>query len=162
MGASKAVVTRRAVLVVGGLTLLIGIEQRHGQPTAVANAGEVHPVTSGQPTASPSRSGQHTSDSPSSRPAPQPSSTPRPTPQPTHTAKTEAARLHPAKHQHHQPKKPEKPKKGRRGTASTDEPMYYVDDGRKRIALTIDDGPSPARSSWSMTAAATARRPWLP
>jgi peptidoglycan-N-acetylglucosamine deacetylase len=31
----------------------------------------------------------------------------------------------------------------RAGRAADEQPMYYIHDGRKRVALTIDDGPSP-------------------
>jgi peptidoglycan-N-acetylglucosamine deacetylase len=69
----------------------------------------------------------------------QPSAAPRSSPRarpPAHVTRTEAS-PRPAKHQ-----------KRKTSTSVTDhngagEPVYYLDDGPKTIALTIDDGPSP-------------------
>lgn len=132
MGVRKTVLTRRAVLVVGGLTLLAGIEQEHNRP--VASAGEVDDATSGRPSPAPNPAQSQPTQAIS---APTKSAQVRATqssssqPHPTKTTRTEAAKLKAGKN---------KPKK----TSSTDgQPMYYVHDGRKRIALTIDDGPNP-------------------
>src|SRR5690348_14136077 len=53
-------------------------------------------------------------------------------PTPAHPAPTRSARARPHGGQRH---------RGRHG--HPDEPMFYIHDGRKRVALTIDDGPSP-------------------
>jgi peptidoglycan-N-acetylglucosamine deacetylase len=107
---SRAITTRRAVLVAGGAALLAGFwPDRH-----LAQAGDIkldaaHPA----PTAHPARL--------------------------THPARRAepARRTAPARPAHHR-------RRGHRGhRAEPDEIMYYVRDGRKAIALTIDDGPSP-------------------
>jgi peptidoglycan-N-acetylglucosamine deacetylase len=160
VGARRTVITRRAVLVVGGLTLLAGIEQEHNRPTA--SATEVDAATSGRPSPSPnspqsalpvqtrsapSKSSQTTSvptKSASSESVPSKSVSSSSAPgksaqahasqsssSQAHPTRTEAARLKAGK---------SKPKKASGGA---EEPRYYIRDGRKRIALTIDDGPSP-------------------
>jgi peptidoglycan-N-acetylglucosamine deacetylase len=62
-----------------------------------------------------------------------------------HPAQAHPAQAHPAAAPHSSPARA-RPHRGRhhRGRRGhPDEPMFYVHDGRKRIALTIDDGPSP-------------------
>jgi peptidoglycan/xylan/chitin deacetylase (PgdA/CDA1 family) len=134
------VVTRRAVLVVGGLTLLVGIEQERTR--SAASAGEIDTATSGRPSPSPN--------------LPQ---SPQPQPTPTRAAQARAARVDavptktvtvtstPAKSAQVRASQPHPTKtvtRTRKKTGGTeDQPLYYVHDGRKRIALTIDDGPSP-------------------
>lgn len=140
MGARRTVVTRRAVLVVGGLTLLVGIEQERTR--SAASAGEIDTATSGRPSPSPN--------------LPQ---SPQPQPTPTRAAQARAARVDavptktvtvtstPAKSAQVRASQPHPTKtvtRTRKKTGGTeDQPLYYVHDGRKRIALTIDDGPSP-------------------
>ncbi len=102
--AARAGMTRRAVLVVGGLTLLAGYTQdpaRHIAAVARSRAPDPAPVAGRTPSAS------HAAD-------------------PARPARTPSARARLA-----------------RKDQAGDLPMYHVDDGRKVIALTIDDGPSP-------------------
>jgi len=56
---------------------------------------------------------------------------------PSATPRSAPARPRPAGARPHQGQRHQ----GRRG--HPDEPMFYIHDGRKRVALTIDDGPSP-------------------
>ena len=105
MGTGK--VTRRTVLVVGGVALLTGYwkdPSRHAEGAAQIHSVQAHTV--------PAHHASH----------PHPASTPHSAPA---RARLARARSH----------------RGRRG--HPDKPMFYVHDGRKRIALTIDDGPSP-------------------
>jgi peptidoglycan-N-acetylglucosamine deacetylase len=90
--AARAGMTRRAVLVVGGLTLLAGYSEHPAR--RLTNAAQ---TDAARPKAEHSRSGNAPPDVP-----------------PAH-----------------------------RGKGAGDLPMYHVDDGRKVVALTIDDGPSP-------------------
>ena len=91
--AARAGMTRRAVLVVGGATLLAGYSQHPARRlTDAARTDAAHPTTE--------RSQAGGNAPPDVPPA------------------------------HH-------------GKDAGDLPMYHVDDGRKVIALTIDDGPSP-------------------
>jgi peptidoglycan/xylan/chitin deacetylase (PgdA/CDA1 family) len=97
--AAGAQITRRVLLVAGGLTLLAGC--------AAEPAQEIQ--TTAQLRATPA----HT---------------------PAHTA-----------HRKRRPSGPSRPNNSNNpaGHPVDDEPMYYIHDGRKAIALTIDDGPSP-------------------
>jgi len=129
--------TRRAILVAGGVTLLASYTHQHPQPpTATA-----HPIPA---------------------PDPSPAATPATGPAAGSPASTPSARLArrqspPKQSPHSRPADPRPPGSrpaeprvsdprvtahGRRGDA-TDAPVFYIDDGRKVIALTIDDGPSP-------------------
>ena len=91
--AARAGMTRRAVLVVGGATLLAGFSEHPARRLAdAARTDAAHPTTERSQTG-----GNAPPDVP-----------------PAH-----------------------------RGKDAGDLPMYHVDDGRKVIALTIDDGPSP-------------------
>jgi peptidoglycan-N-acetylglucosamine deacetylase len=123
MGTGKAAnggTTRRALLVVGGLTLLAAYA--HDPTLRLADAGQGHPV---HPTPIPG--------------GPDPTPTASPSAAPTHTARLarqEATGTNPARHQ------PRRAGHGHRPNAS-DLPMTHVHGGRKGIALTIDDGPSP-------------------
>jgi peptidoglycan/xylan/chitin deacetylase (PgdA/CDA1 family) len=101
--APHAGVTRRAVLVVGGLTLVAGCYSRNPAPRATEAA--------------------------------------HPTPAPGRPARAKLTRKEPAR------TRPDRTgsraaRRGHRGEGG-DLPMFHVDDGRKGIALTIDDGPSP-------------------
>jgi peptidoglycan/xylan/chitin deacetylase (PgdA/CDA1 family) len=111
-GKSRGGTTRRAVLVIGGVTLLAGYWQDPARHSASsAPAGNVH-VDAAHP-----------------RPATHPTQRAHPSPA-----------ADPTRHAH--PAKPPRRGRGRR----RDEPgeiVYHVRDGRKGIALTIDDGPSP-------------------
>src|SRR5271165_1336592 len=112
--AARAGMTRRAVLVVGGVTLLVGYSQHPARRSAeAAQTDAAHPTPA---------SGRTPSASPTAEP-PRPASTP--------SASTPSASPRAAS--------PRAAGRGRRG----DQPMYNVDDGPKVIALTIDDGPSP-------------------
>ena len=107
--AARAGMTRRAVLVIGGVTLLVGYAQEPARHTAAAarpGAADPTPVPGRTPSASPAAE--------PSRPASTPSARAR-------LARKDQARTHHA----------------------GDLPMFHLDDGRKVIALTIDDGPSP-------------------
>ncbi len=117
-GKSRTGATRRAVLVVGGVTLLAGFwPDPSRRPSSAAPAGSIHVDAA--------------------RPSPRTGPTPR-----THPAQ----HAHPTRHAH--PARhadPAKPPRRRRGPR-WDGPggiVYHVRDGRKGIALTIDDGPSP-------------------
>ena len=115
-GKSRGGATRRAVLVVGGAALLAAYWQDPAR----------HPVTSARATAS--SSGHIQVD------------TARPAHLTGHPAPTAHATRHPAPPAH--PAKPPRPGR-RRPRNKPGEIMYYVHGGRKGIALTIDDGPSP-------------------
>jgi len=96
--------TRRAVLVVGGLTLLAGYTQDPARRIVAAarpGAADPAPVPRRTPSASPAA-------------------------EPSRPASTPSARARLA-----------------RKDQARDLPMFHLDDGRKVIALTIDDGPSP-------------------
>ena len=97
--AARAGLTRRAVLVIGGVTLIAGYSE--GPARQIADAARTGAA--------------------------------RPTPAPARLARKD-----------HAPPDRERPagRRGHRGKAG-DLPMDHVDDGRKVIALTIDDGPSP-------------------
>jgi peptidoglycan-N-acetylglucosamine deacetylase len=110
---SRAITTRRAVLVAGGVALLAGIWPDPAR----------HPAAAPAP-ATPSPSGHVQVDA--AHPA-----------HPAHLA-------HPAKAAHPaRPAPTRRPGRRHRHRNDPDEIMYYVHDGRKGIALTIDDGPSP-------------------
>src|SRR5271165_1295961 len=112
--AARAGMTRRAVLVVGGVTLLVGYSQhpaRRSAEAAQTDAAHPTPASGRTPSASTPSASTPSASTPS---ASTPSASPR-------AASPRAAG------------------RGRRG----DQPMYNVDDGPKVIALTIDDGPSP-------------------
>jgi peptidoglycan/xylan/chitin deacetylase (PgdA/CDA1 family) len=121
-------VTRRAVLVIGGVTLLAGYSQDPARRIAeAARPGAAHPT----PT-----------------PAPAPGGTPsaRPTAEPSRPVSTSSARARLARKDQVRTRRartgPRAAGRGHRRDAG-DLPMVHVDDGRKVIALTIDDGPSP-------------------
>ena len=118
-GKSRPGVTRRAVLVVGGAALLAGYRQdpaRHPVATAQASPAQATP----SPAARTHLDAAHPTPSASAA-------------HPTRTA-------HPSPHV----PAPQTRRHGRRRhRGEPDEIMYYVHDGRKGIALTIDDGPSP-------------------
>ena len=158
MGKGKAphgAVTRRAVLVVGGVALVAGIYSRDPAPRT-ADAAHPTPAPGQSPSASPSAersvsAGPSAERSVSAGPSAERTgaersrsvSTPpgrarlaRKAPPRKEPARKEPARKEPAR------KETRAARSGHRGGAG-DQPIYYVDDGRKRIALTIDDGPSP-------------------
>ena len=125
--AARAGMTRRAVLVVGGLTLLAGYSQDPARRIAeAARTSAAHPTPvpapgPGQtPTASPAPERSRSVSSPSAR-----ARLAKKDPVPTRLAGNAP------------------PAVGRRRKDAGDLPMYHVEDGRKVIALTIDDGPSP-------------------
>ena len=126
--AARAGMTRRAVLVVGGVTLLAGYAQDPARRNAeAARTGAAHPTPA---------------------PAPGPGQTPpaSPTAAPSRAVSTPSARTRLARKDQVRTRlagtRPRAAGRGRRGHAG-DLPMYHVDDGPKVIALTIDDGPSP-------------------
>jgi peptidoglycan/xylan/chitin deacetylase (PgdA/CDA1 family) len=126
--AARAGMTRRAVLVVGGVTLLAGYAQDPARRNAeAARTGAAHPTPA---------------------PAPGPGQTPpaSPTAAPPRAVSTPSARTRLARKDRVRTRlagtRPRAAGRGRRGGAG-DLPMYHVDDGPKVIALTIDDGPSP-------------------
>ncbi len=100
--AARAGLTRRAVLVIGGVTLIAGYSE--GPARQIADAARTGAA--------------------------------RPTPAPARLARKDQA---PTRRTGNAP---QAAGHGHRGEAG-DLPMYHVDDGRKVIALTIDDGPSP-------------------
>src|SRR5271166_2850614 len=122
--ASRAVMTRRAVLVVGGLTLLVG----YAQDSARRNADATE-TDGAHPTPAPGRT-------PTASPAPG-----RPRPVSTSSARARLAK----KDQVRTRVARTGPRAARRGHRRDADglPMVNVDDGPKVIALTIDDGPSP-------------------
>ena len=123
---TRAGMTRRAVLVVGGVTLLAG----YAQDPARRNA-EAARTDAGHPT-----------------PVPAPGRTPSasPTAEPSRPASTPSARARLARKEKVRTRlagtRPRTAGRGHRGDAGY-LPMIHVDDGPKVIALTIDDGPSP-------------------
>ena len=128
--AARAGMTRRAVLVVGGVTLLAGYAQDPARRNAeAARTGAAHPA-------------------PAPAPAPGPGRTPpaSPTAEPSRAVTTPSARTRLARKDQVRTRvagtRPRAAGRRRRGDAG-DLPMYRVDDGPKVIALTIDDGPSP-------------------
>ena len=121
--ATRAGMTRRAVLVVGGVTLLAGYAQDPARRNAeAARTGAAHPTPD---------------------PAPGPGRTPSasPTAEPSRAVSTPSARPRLARKDKVRTR-PRVAGRGHRGDAG-DLPMFHVDDGPKVIALTIDDGPSP-------------------
>jgi len=119
--------TRRAVLVVGGVTLLAAYAQDPARRNAeAARTGDAHPTPV---------------------PAPGPGRTPSasPTAEPSRAVSTPSARARLARKDQARTRvartRPRAAGRGHRGDAG-DLPMYHIDDGRKVIALTIDDGPS--------------------
>jgi len=129
---ARGVTTRRALLVAGGLTVLAAA-YTHDPALWLADAGQAHPV---HPTPTPG----------GPNPTPDHAPTTSPSATPTHTARLarqEAAGTHPARRQPHRAgHQPHRAGHGHGGKASN-LPMTHVHDGRKGIALTIDDGPSP-------------------
>ena len=126
--ATRAGMTRRAVLVVGGLTLLVGYAQDPARRNAEATrTGAAHPAPD---------------------PAPGPGRTPlaSPTAEPSRAVSTPPARTRLARKDKVRTRRagtgPQASTRGHRGDAGN-LPMIHVDDGPKVIALTIDDGPSP-------------------
>ena len=141
-GKSRATTTRRAFFVVGGVALLA----RFWPDRPPAPAGHIH-LDAARPTLTP----HPTHPAPSPHPASAPHSTPTPHPTPPRTphgrrtppAARPRAAAHPARRT--DPARRASPARAarRRRRNDPDEIMYYVRDGRKGIALTIDDGPSP-------------------
>jgi peptidoglycan-N-acetylglucosamine deacetylase len=118
---SRTGATRRAVLVVGGAALLAGYWQdpaRH--PAARPTPAPAAPSPSAPSPSAPSPSAHvHVDAAPPAHPV-----------KAAHPAKPAPTRRPGRRRHRNEPKNP-------------DEVMYYVHDGRKGIALTIDDGPSP-------------------
>ena len=124
--AARAGMTRRAVLVIGGVTLIAGYsEGRARQIADAARTGAAHPTPTPVP-------GRTPDASPTAEP-PRPASTPS---APARLARKDKAPTRQTGNA------PQAAGHGHRGDAG-DLPMDHVDDGRKVIALTIDDGPSP-------------------
>ena len=124
--AARAGLTRRAVLVIGGVTLIAGYSEGPARQIAdAARTGAAHPT----PAPAPGR----TPDASPTAERPRPASTPS---APARLARKDQAKTRQTGNA------PRAAGHGHRGDAS-DLPMYHVDDGRKVIALTIDDGPSP-------------------
>jgi peptidoglycan/xylan/chitin deacetylase (PgdA/CDA1 family) len=120
--ASHAVVTRRVLLAAGGLTLLAKIAPDHLQPSgAPVSEG---PVSEGAALPAGTGAGALTS-----------ARLPMVSTSPT-AARPHPHRSRPARNEPSGPRRP-----GRED--DEDQPMFHVDDGRKGIALTIDDGPNP-------------------
>jgi len=123
--AARAGLTRRAVLVIGGVTLIVGYSEGPARQIAdAARTGTGHPT----PAPAPGR----TPDASPTAERPRPASTPS---APARLARKDQAKTRQTGNA------PRAAGHGR-GDAG-DLPMYHVDDGRKVIALTIDDGPSP-------------------
>jgi peptidoglycan/xylan/chitin deacetylase (PgdA/CDA1 family) len=120
---SRPAVSRRVLLAAGGLLLL-------GEYAASAGAS-APPATARLPDASAApggRLGVHTATAPQ---RPLPARHPVPArPGTAGTVRTAAQQGRRAPHRGQAP-------------AAAGRPMYYIEDGRKAIALTIDDGPSP-------------------
>ena len=117
--------TRRAVLVVGGAALLAAVWKDPAR----------HPAATAQPTPSqptPSPSGHVQVDAAHPARTAHPASTAHPT-RHAHSAHPAKTRRPGRRHHRNEPQNP-------------DEIMYYVHDGRKGIALTIDDGPRDRKS----------------
>jgi len=118
---------RRRLLVVAAGAVTVGLG------TVIGRGGGAHPVsaatTSENSTASPTarRASPSASRSATSRAAPSRSATSTPSGSASRAARPE----------------PTPSTAPARVDAASDQPVYYVDDGPKVIALTIDDGPSP-------------------
>lgn len=113
----RAAVTRRVLLVAGGLTLLAGCAPDPAEPMArPAHLRQASPA-----------------------PAPAPSATRNP---PSPSARSAAPPAATRKLDSTEPKATDRRVRSER-RADADRPMFYVHDGPKAIALTIDDGPSP-------------------
>jgi peptidoglycan/xylan/chitin deacetylase (PgdA/CDA1 family) len=112
-------VARRRMLVVaaGGVLVGLGTVFKHGS-TPPANAAQAGNVTQDSTSTSVPKPSASPKPSATRKPDISASSHPSATPKPT-ASKSAAAK------------------------AASDKPLYYVDDGNKAIALTIDDGPSP-------------------
>ena len=123
--AARAGLTRRAVLVIGGVTLIVGYSEGPARQIAdAARTGTGHPT----PAPAPGR----TPDASPTAERPRPASTPS---APARLARKDQA---PTRRTGNAPRAA-----GHGRGDAGDLPMYHVDDGRKVIALTIDDGPSP-------------------
>ena len=138
MGKGKAphgAVTRRAVLVVGGVALVAGYYSRDPAPRT-ADAAHPTPAPGQSPSASPSAERSVSASPSAGRTGAERSGSVSAPPGRAKLARKEPARKEPAR------KETRAARSGHRGGAG-DQPVYNVDEGRKRIALTIDDGPSP-------------------
>jgi peptidoglycan/xylan/chitin deacetylase (PgdA/CDA1 family) len=123
--AAHANLTRRVLLVAGGVTLLAACSGTAEQVAYVTQSAKTRPG----PSAS-ARSASTTATqgrTPSGRVAPARDPHALTSPDRAHLARKE--RLG--------------PRAARRAGRREETPMFYVDDGRKGIALTIDDGPNP-------------------
>ena len=119
---ASAGVARRVLLTAGGLTLLgIYSAAREDPAPAAARTGGAHHSRVWMDNAFTDRA----------------VGGPRATASP---ARTRAAERHPARRR---PARPRLADARRAGGQDYYEPMRYIDDGRRAIALTIDDGPSP-------------------
>jgi peptidoglycan-N-acetylglucosamine deacetylase len=126
---TRANLTRRVLLVAGGVTLLAAcsgtaeqvayVTESKTRPSPSAGAG-----TRPEATAS---AGSGSGASPAGRAAPTRDPHVLTSPDRAHLAKKERLGR----------------KAARRAGRRAEKPMFYVDDGRKGIALTIDDGPNP-------------------
>jgi peptidoglycan-N-acetylglucosamine deacetylase len=131
-GKARGGMTRRALLVAGGVTLLVAYVREHAQHPADAvgtSAGQTAPApTPGRP--------------PTVTPSAEPSRPPGSRPAPARLARKEPAGTRPARTAPPAAGRGPGGPRGPRGQTG-DLPMTHVDDGRMGIALTIDDGPSP-------------------
>ena len=138
MGKGKAphgTVTRRAVLVVGGAALVAGYYSRDPAPRT-ADAAHPTPAPGQSPSATPSAERSVSASPSAERTWVERSGSVSTPPGRAKLARKAPPRKEPTR------KETRAARSGHRGGAG-DQPMYHVDDGRKRIALTIDDGPSP-------------------
>ena len=137
MGSGKKApgsVTRRALLVVGGVTLLAGYARRPTEHvTGAANstpAADRSPAPS--PAASPAAGPARSASAPPSRTGLPGKESARKDPPGSRPPRKDPVRPRPGR--------PRPPGRDRHGNG---EPMFQLNDGPKVIALTIDDGPSP-------------------
>ena len=143
MGKGKAphgTVTRRAVLVVGGAALVAGYYSRDPAPRT-ADAAHPTPAPGQSPSATPSAERSVSASPSAERTWVERSGSVITPPGRAKLARKAPPRKEPARKAPTR-KETRAARSGHRGGAG-DQPMYYVDDGRRRIALTIDDGPSP-------------------
>jgi peptidoglycan-N-acetylglucosamine deacetylase len=114
-------INRRVLLAAGGLTLLAGCS------TAARTAAHAVLPSAGTRSATPSAGARSATPSAGARSA---------VPRLAGTRKPGTSRVS-------TPRPSPSHRSGHEGTTTTDRPVYYIDDGPKTIALTIDDGPSP-------------------
>ncbi len=133
----KAVISRRVLLAAGGLVVLG--EFIAGEGSGGASGTTARTSASGTTRGAGSSSANRAAPAPQAGQASHPSSGAQPTSTPSDVSSSSAAQSPPAKAGQASPA--ETPT-AQSTSGKPPEPMYYIDDGPKTIALTIDDGPN--------------------